>query len=309
MHETLCAYLDCCKDPSAWSGVLDILPFPYSPQTGRAIAFLQRLFREVPGLVESHSAAIVLVNSHRWSEGFADSHFDRWRNAHSAPARQAYGEIVACTALLQPGAAWAQARLDALIEDPALDEARAGAALSAAHRWTDSNARARAWNILERLLPAGEPGVWRAVTEMFVMVREWTVDRPTNSLLTALADAPHLASGHNANFIPERLASLMDDYPVLVARVAKRLVAAWRNELADGRTHTAMAAQPLVDLAVNLHRLGGETREIGIELFEELLEIDALEARQTRDEIDNRLRDHRSARRPRLRWKRRTTRS
>ena len=211
-------------------------------------------------------------------------------------------------ALLQPGATWAQARLDALIENPALEEARAGAALSAAHRWTESDGRARAWNILEQLLPGGEPGVWQAVTEIFVSVREWTADRPTNSLLTALADGPHLPSGHNANFIPEQLASLMDEYPVLVARVAKRLVAAWRNEVADMQTHTAMAAQPLVDLAVNLHRLGGETREIGIELFEELLEIDAFEARQTRDEIDNRFRDQGSARRPRLRWTRRTTR-
>ena len=246
----------------------------------REIAFLERVFHEIPGLVECRSAAILLVNSHRWSEEFADSQLDQWRDAQNAPARQAYGEIVACTALLQPGATWAQARLDALIENPALEEARAGAALSAAHRWTESDGRARAWNILEQLLPGGEPGVWQAVTEIFAIVREWTADRPTNSLLTALADGPYLPSGHNANLIPEQLESLMDNYPVLVARVARRLVVAWRNELADVQTHTAMAAQPLVDLAVNLHRLGGETREIGIELFEELLEIDAYEARQ-----------------------------
>ena len=308
VHDTLCAYLDRRKSPSAWDRLLDIVPFPYSAQTGREIAFLERLFREVPRIVESRSAAILLVNAHHWSEEFADSQLDRWRDAQSAPARQAYGEIVACTALLRPSAAWAQARLDALIENRTLEDARAGAALSAAHRWRDSNSRARAWGILERLLPEGEPGVWRAVAEIFVMVGEWKADRPTNSLLTVLADGPHLQIDHNANFIPERLASLMNDDPVLVGRVAKRLLAAWRNELADRQTHTAMAAQPLADLAVNLHRLGGETREIGIELFEELLEIDSLEARQTRDEIDNRFRDQRSARRPRLRWNRRTTR-
>ena len=308
VRDTLCAYLDRCRDPGVWSRVLDILPSAYSAQTGREIAFLERVFREVPGLVECRSAAVLLVNSHRWSEEFADSQLDRWRDAQNAPARQAYGEIVACTALLQPGTAWAQARLDALIEKPALEETRAGAALSAAHRWADSGVRARAWNILERLLPGGEPGVWQAVTEIFAIVREWTADRPTNSLLTALADGPCLPSGHNANLIPEQLAFLMDDYPVLVARVAKRLVAAWRNELAHVQTHTAMAAQPLVDLAVNLNRLGDETREIGIELFEELLEIDAYGARQTRDEIDNRFRDQGSEKRPRLRWTRGATR-
>ena len=308
LHDTLCAYLDRCRDPRAWSRVLDIAHFPNSAQTACEIAFLERAFREVPRLVECRSAAILLVNSHRWSEEFADSLLDRWRDAQSPPARQGHGEIVACTALLQPGAAWALARLDVLIENPALEEASAGAALSAAHRWTDSDARAGAWNILERLLPGGEPGVLQAVTEIFAIAREWSADRPTESLLTALADRPYLPTGHNANLIPEQLASLMDDYPVLVARVANRLVTAWRKELADIRTSTAMAAQPLVDLSVNLHRLGGETREMGIELFEELLEIDAFEARQTRDEIDNRFRDQGSIQRPSLRRTRRTTR-
>ena len=308
LHDTLCAYLDRCRDPRTWSRVLDIVHFPYSAQTEREITFLERVFREVPGLVECRSAANLLVNSHRWSEEFADSLLDRWRDAQNAPARQAYGEIVASTVRLQPGATWAQARLDALIENAALEEARAGAALSAAHRWPDSDARAGAWSILERLLPRAEPGVSQALTEIFAIVREWSADRPTESLLTMLADGPHLPSGHNENLIPEQLASLMDDYPVLVARVAKRLVTDWRQGLADIQTSTAMAAKPLVDLSVNLHRLGGETREMGIELFEELLEIDAFEARQTRDEIDNRFRDQGSKRRPRLRRFRRTTR-
>ena len=308
LHDTLWAYLDRCRDPRAWSRVLDIVHFLHSAQTEREIAFLERMFREVPGLIECRSAAILLVNSHRWSEEFADSLLDQWRDAQNAPARQAYGEIVASTVLLQPGATWAQTRLDALIENPALEEARAGAALSAAHRWRDSDARAGAWNILERLLPGAEPGVLQALTEIFALVDEWAADRPTNSLLTTLADGPYLPTGQNANLIPEQLAFLMDDYPVLVARVAKRLVAAWRNKLAHVQTHTAMAAQPLIDLAVNLHRLGDETREIGVELFEELLEIDAYGARETRDEIDNRFRNQGSARRRRLQWTRRTNR-
>lgn len=308
LHDTLCAYLDRCRDPRAWSRVLEIVRFPHTTQTEREIEFLERMFHEVSGLVECRSAAMLLVNSHRWSAKFADSLLDRWRDAQNAPARQAYGEIVAFTALLQPGANWAHKRLDALIENPALEEARAGAALSAAHRWPDSDARAGAWNILERLLPRAEPGVMQALTQIFAIAREWSADRPTESLLTALADGPHLPSGHNPDLISEQLASLMDDYPVLVARVAKRLVTAWREELADIRTSTAMAAQPLVDLSVNLHRLGGETREMGIELFEELLEIDAFEARQTRDEIDNRFRDQGSTQRPRLRRTQRTTR-
>ena len=99
------------------------------------------------------------------------------------------------------------------------------------------------------------PASCKALTEIFALVDEWAADRPTNSLLTTLADGPYLPTGQNANLIPEQLAFLMDDYPVLAARVAKRLVAAWRNKLADVQTHTAMAAQPLVGL-------GGESSQV-----------------------------------------------
>ena len=59
------------------------------------------------------------------------------------------------------------------------------------------------------------------------------------------------------------------------------LISDWRKEIGDRETTAAMAAQELVDLAVTLHRLGPNTRGVGTKLFEELLEIDTHEARQT----------------------------
>jgi hypothetical protein len=47
------------------------------------------------------------------------------------------------------------------------------------------------------------------------------------------------------------------------------------DECGDMRTATAGRAPELVKLAVTLHRLGPETREIGTSLFEQLVEIDA----------------------------------
>lgn len=76
----------------------------------------------------------------------------------------------------------------------------------------------------------------------------------------------------------------------------------WKGELADMRTATARATSPLVDLAVTLHRLGPDTRDVGLELFEQLIDIDAYEARQTLDQIDGRFRENaQTFRRPRVR--------
>jgi hypothetical protein len=75
-----------------------------------------------------------------------------------------------------------------------------------------------------------------------------------------------------------------------VAKIAKRLIETWRDELGDIQTVTAGSASELVDLAITLHRIGDETREIGLELFEQLVEIQAYTAKETLEQIDNRFR-------------------
>jgi hypothetical protein len=88
------------------------------------------------------------------------------------------------------------------------------------------------------------------------------------------------------------------------------LVESWRNDLGDIQTGTAAVAPDFVDIAVTLHRLGPETRDLGTSLFEELLEVNAYSARATLDQIDNRFRSTGQAqprRLPRRRRKQRRT--
>ena len=195
---------------------------------------------------------------------------------------------------------WASTRLDEVIGNLAFREARAGAALSAAHLWRHPNVGPRSARLLVALLAGDDSDVWEAVSEIFRLSDELNPDPPTVLLLEAIAEKPGPALRRNANFVATRLATLLPHEAELVGRVAESLISDWRKEIGDKRTTTAMAAQELVDLAVTLHRLGPETREVGTKLFEELLEIDALEARQTLDEIDNRFREKVISRRPRI---------
>ena len=204
------------------------------------------------------------------------------------------------TSLMDPSLAWGRARRDELVSDTTLTEARAGAALTAVHLWAHPGVRPRAARLLVALLREDDPEVWAGVSEIFRTVDELTPDEPTMALLRAIAKKPGNALRRNANFVAERLATLLPHEAELVARVAESLISDWRKELGDTQTTTAMAAQELVDLAVTLHRLGPSTREVGTRLFEELLEINASEARQTLDKLDNRFREQRATQRPRL---------
>ena len=300
LYRTLDANLEPRKDPQAWDQVLEVLPRPSQDEGSRRADFLNRLFAEVPDLVESKAAMYTIMNSHRWSSDLADSQLNKWKNSERASARQTYGEIVAMTSLMDPSVAWAQSRRDDLVKDATLQEAWAGAALTAVHLWSHPGVRRRAADLLLALLPEGEPDVWKAVSEIFRISNELTPDEPTISLLEAIAEKPGHALRQNANFVAMRLATLLPHEAELVARVAESLILDWHKEIGDRQTTTAMAAQELVDLAVTLHRLGPNTREVGTRLFEELLEIDTHEARQTLDELDSRFRERASSQRPRL---------
>ena len=300
IDEMLRAYLDRSKDVEVWGSLLRFTPYLYPDNTALRSALLERLLTELPALVETRDAAHVFVNAHWWDAEFANAQLDRWRDSRSRAARQAYGEMVAVAALMQPALGWAQTRLDTLIEDRATEEARTGAALTAANLWPDASRRAGAGDLLTRMLSGGGTDVWRATFELFRLTDELTPDPPTVSLLTVIADQIGSAPLLDATFVVERLGTLLPHQAELVGRLAYGLIGTWRTELGDIRTGAAAAAPQLVDLAVTLHRLGPETHEIGTILFERLIEIDAWEARKTMDEIDNRFLDQAPPRRRRL---------
>jgi hypothetical protein len=188
------------------------------------------------------------------------------------------------------------------VADAAQGAAQVGVALSAAHLYAEEpDRRMDAANLLARLLGLQNPDIWNAAFELFRLTDELVADEATTTLLRAIVDGLPRSPKLNPTFVVDRLATLLPHQAQLVGQFALGLVAKWKSELGDMRTSTAMATSALVDLAITLHRLGPETREIGLILFEQLIDIDAYEARQVLDEIDNRFRPAEPYMRPRVR--------
>lgn len=270
---------------------------------GTRAAFLDRVLTEVEGVVGSNVFAKVLSDAQQHDHAVVDRHLDAWKKGGSRAAIQAYGEIVGLDALLHPAHLASHQRLQAILEDEEEGDARAGVALSAAHVLAESfDHRPAAAALLSRLLGSSAPGIWAGAFEFFRLSEVLLPDASTIAFLRTLSANLEKAPPPDGSFVVDRLATLLPHQAPMVGAIALGLVAKWQHELADVRTSTAIATSVLVDLAVTLHRLGPETREVGLTLFEQLMEIDAYEARQMLDEIDNRFRETApSPRRSRLR--------
>ena len=186
-------YLERNKAPQLWDYVLRFLLGLHPTDPVRRAAILDTIFSEVPELIGSRAAAYLLADAIGWNSDFTDAQLETWRRAGNRSARQAYGEIVALASLRRPELVWAQARLRALIEDRALVDARAGAALTAARFWNDIQLRSKASDLLKSLLQGGGEGVWEGAFEVFRLVDELKPDGDTVALLSIIADRLHEA--------------------------------------------------------------------------------------------------------------------
>ena len=218
----------------------------------------------------------------------------------TARMRQTYGELIALVAMVQPKLEWASEALDAVVEKSECKDAQLGAAFSAVNLWKEPNHRHSTTELLVRLIPHADQHIWHAVFDLFRIIDELTPDPDTVHLLTVIADNMETAVPVGASFVVQRLETLLPHQAPLVAQLIQGLIAHWREELGDIRTGTAVASSELVDLAITLHRLGSETRDVGIRILEDLLSIDAWTVHRTMDEIDNRFRSERGPARARL---------
>ena len=225
---------------------------------------------------------------------------EEWSTASDPFLSQAYGELVALIAIVQPDLDWSTRMLERLVGDPAFGDARVGAAFSAVNLWNEPGRRSASARLLISIIPTADRRAWVAIFDLFRLIDELTPDPDTVGMLNAMAE--HLAvAGHlTLKFVVERLETMLPHEAPLIGKIAQALVANWGDDLGDMRTGTALAAPELVNLAITLHRLGPITREMGTNLFEDLLFIDAYSARQTLDEIDSRFKAVRRPVRTRL---------
>lgn len=276
MHE----YLDRCAELKVWMHLLHFLRDPPADWADGAGALVKRVLAEVPGIVATASATSLITGAAlRWNPDLANEELPRWRDAEDTAARQAYGEVVALAVTAKHKVDWAEKRLAEIVENTSLSEARAGAVLTAVNRWQDGSGTERKLEIIVTLLSQGETGVWKAVFDLFRLVDRLLPDPETVQLLKEISGRIGDAPVVDISFLLEKLGTLLPHHAQLVAELAMGLA---RRQTQIG----GLAGANLVDLAITLHRLGGETQRAGTDLLEILLSKEVIEAVTTLREID-----------------------
>jgi hypothetical protein len=126
--------------------------------------------------------------------------------------------------------------------------------------------------------------------DLFRITTNVPPDEKTEELLRIIARNPDLIRrGGGPHFLTDRLKELLADGfdARAVADVTRAIVLAGGSDVGDIRTVWAADAGDLIELAITLQRIK-DTRALGLEIFEALMDAGAYEADQVLRELDRR---------------------
>tara|TARA_R110000868_G_scaffold56323_2_gene174347 strand:+ start:5394 stop:10586 length:5193 start_codon:yes stop_codon:yes gene_type:complete len=275
------------KDRKTWQAIFRSLAHAGGNRPEPVSTFLRTVFDEIPDLVETTDAILLLAHAQRWDNEFVRDITAGWRTSKSAKLRQSYGELIALMALTNSEAHWAS---DALAEALAAHDpiVRIGIAYAGANLFSESAHCAKASELLVGVAADATDEEILAAMDVFRMAGEFRPDRPTLNLMCAFAATPADISRDRGTFIVEAMQGLLPHAADPIGAIALRLADGWKAELTDMASGMAMLAPELTDVALTLHRLGGPSRRVGMDVFERLVEVNAYGARETLIEIDRR---------------------
>lgn len=294
-------------NPNIWKALLFRLSNAGGSNPLIVSTFLHKLFNRFPEILTTRDAVYFLAHAQRWDDKLVFDLISDWSKSNRAFLLRAYGELVGLVATVKANDNWTHARGEIIASNN--DDMKIGLAYAAVNMWPNEELRQFSTETLVALLKGASKELVAAVMDFFRVIDELRPDTSTLELLRALADADTDMSAAPSHFVVERLQELLPNEPELVAKIAEKLVAAWRGELGDMRTGTVTAAPQLTDLALTLHRVGGVSRQSGVSIFEAMIEMDAYGARETLAEIDGRFGPHQAAVRRRLARRRKPLRS
>ncbi len=188
-----------------------------------------------------------------------------------------------------PEDAWTTERLAILKEAVQREDIRIGMAYSAAHLWGNAQFRSTTSPTIIELIADASAPVADALFEIFRVNESPPVDDATRLLLQAIASQRHTLDS-DCTFLVMRLKSLLFDaaFVGIIAQILDALVDRKAQQIADVGTGCAADADNLMQCALTLQRFP-ETREIGVAIFERLIELGAYGVDRVLYDIDRRI--------------------
>jgi len=168
-------------------------------------------------------------------------------------------------------------------------QVQVGIAAACSRLWFEPAGRGFVTDTILRMIPQATGRLARTILEVFTFSDSLPADDATRRLLAALIEYPGVLAYLGDGQITERLEALLPQEAEAVYHVCRELVRHRRDDLRSVASGWSLNAANLTTISLTLQRMGAGMRELGLDLFESLLDAGLPDAESTLREIDRRI--------------------
>lgn len=203
----------------------------------------------------------------------------------SARSRQGAGELLFAFVAHCGSTEDADRRMRQISQLPPTDPVRLGIIHSAVIGWRYPEVRAAATEVILGALKSGEELVTSIALGVFRRGNDMPRNVETRSLIVQAKAAVQYTPGKAIAQVLDALPNLFLNYPEEVIGYLEAVLPTIEQEIADMKTHLALHAEALVEIAIAAHKTPGyESR--GLRIFERLLKRQVYKTREAITAID-----------------------
>lgn len=278
------------QHPDVWKVISSRMTALFNGDKAVATFLFNEVLTRFPQTRETTTAIIDIANIlpliddftvvHKWL-GFYLS--GDWPTGH-----QAFGELLLLQLCNHPEDEWSKDQLGkALAVDSCDIDILRGLAFAAVYSWQYPACQDLCTDTLVTLAAKHDVWVHQAISNLFVQNELLPLTKNMRRIVNAVDSNPDLLMASSIHLI-EGLAAGASLEPELVSNLCNKFLDIGTGDIKNVGTKYAHLAEPLVSIALTLHRMPSPNREKGLAIFERLSETNIQEARQALDTIDRR---------------------
>jgi hypothetical protein len=281
------------ENPEVWRALLRSLYHVAPDHRARASSLIEQILVDQHEVIDSVEGARLIGLTGSWlPEAVVEFCLKQWQHSQWELGPQAAAEVASTMYVLNYEHDCCRRLVSQVLacETENLTAMRLGLAYIAAGYWRHSVATRAATRILLELLPHAEGDIAQAWLSLFRRLERMPQGEFTIQLIDGIIAHPEIMNCGHTGYLVERLQELLgDDYePTRIAAVVVKLLALPGEKVGRFKNGVVASSGDLVDMALTLQRIQ-ETRVIGLEIFEELMERNAYEIPEVLKDLDRRI--------------------
>jgi len=198
---------------------------------------------------------------------------------------QAYGELLVLYCFNNPDDGWGKGKLREVLNDKNFLRFHRGVAFAASNNWHNIKHQSICTEIILELSSTNDHITQKAISQLFLYREEIPLNKYMKDILSKISNNDGILI-ESAERLIEGVIDNTAIEPELIGNICSRIIEVGKEEIKNPGSRYSLVAEPIVSIALTLHRMAPPHREVGLAIFEELIESNIPQARNALDILD-----------------------